>query len=103
MITLLCRSRAMLTKFFELFHRTVTNRPLCLQAAPIGHTINSPYSPSGKKTDTSRKLHFDFALRDFGLLLAPLALGRLSQQFSRRMCSQYSIFRRASSGRTVTQ
>jgi uncharacterized membrane protein YphA (DoxX/SURF4 family) len=28
--------------------------------------------------------YFDVALRDFGLLLAALALGRLSQQFSRR-------------------
>jgi uncharacterized membrane protein len=28
--------------------------------------------------------YFDIALRDFGLLLAALALGRLSQQFSRR-------------------
>ena len=28
--------------------------------------------------------YFDIALRDFGLLLAALALGRLSQQFARR-------------------
>jgi hypothetical protein len=28
--------------------------------------------------------YFDVALRDFGLLLAALALGQLSQQFARR-------------------